>query len=249
MNYPMDLQILLDFSFRLLHNECGDFNMTSFLLKIIGILTMLSDHVGDAVLGKFSFLNLIGRIAFPIFAFQAVQGYLYTKNLKKHMAKLFLFACLSQIPFMLFLSTFYDGFVLNIFFTFFLGLLAIFLYDKCNHKIWGFFVVAFISIIGMLIHVDYSAFGILLIFCFYFFKDNKWQMVIATILLCFGKYLPEIFATPVLFWHYLTCAIFTCLSLCFILFYNQKEGPKANYFFYLFYPMHLLLLYFIHMAL
>ena len=106
--------------------------MTSFILKIIGVITMLFDHVGDAIIGKFSFCNLIGRIAFPIFAFQAVQGYIYTKDLKKHMVKLFIFACISQIPFMLFLSTFTEEILtLNIFFTLFLGLLALFVYDKC----------------------------------------------------------------------------------------------------------------------
>lgn len=210
---------------------------------------MSCDHLGDAILGSFSFLNLIGRIAFPIFAFQAVQGYLHTKNFKKHMGKLLLFACLSQIPFMLFLSTFSDEFWLNIFFTFFLGLLAIYLYDKCQHKLLGFFFVLLMSGIGYLIHVDYSAFGILLIFCFYFFKDKKWQMVIACTLLCFGRYIPQILAVPLLSWHYLSCGLCTSLALIFILFYNQKEGPKAKYFFYLFYPLHLLVLYFIHMAL
>lgn len=134
---------------------------------------MFCDHLGDAVFGSFTFLNLIGRIAFPIFAFQAVQGYLHTKNFKKHMAKLFLFACLSQIPFMLFLSTFSDEFVLNIFFTFFLGLLALYLYDKCPHKVLGFLLVLCFSGIGAVIHVDYSAFGILLIFCFYFFNEER----------------------------------------------------------------------------
>ena len=78
---------------------------------------MLFDHFGDAIIGKFSFCNLIGRIAFPIFAFQTVQGYIYTKDLKKHMLKLFIFACISQIPFMLFLSTFTEEILtLNIFF-------------------------------------------------------------------------------------------------------------------------------------
>lgn len=222
--------------------------MTSFVLKIIGIITMLADHVGDAILGEFSFFNLIGRIAFPIFAFQTVQGYLHTKNLKKHMLKLFLFACLSQIPFMLFLSTFSSKFMLNIFFTFFLGLLTLFVYDKCKNKMLGFFFVIFSSIIGQLIHVDYGAFGIALIFAFYFFKDKKIQMTIATILLCFARYIPNIVAIPSLYLHYLSCIFFTALSLIPILFYNKKEGPKAKYFFYLFYPLHLLALYVIHIV-
>ncbi len=224
--------------------------MTSFILKIIGIITMLFDHVGDAIIGKFSFCNLIGRIAFPIFAFQAVQGYIYTKDFKKHMLKLFIFACISQIPFMLFLSTFTEEiFTLNIFFTLFLGLLALFVYDKCKNKVLGFLFVIFISIIAYFIHVDYGVFGILLMFFFYFFKDKKIPMAITTIVLCFLRFVPDIIATPVLWCIYIQCAIFTALSLIFILFYNKKEGPKAKYFFYIFYPLHLLILYFLHIAL
>ena len=91
--------------------------MTSFILKIIGVITMLFDHVGDAILGRFSFFNLIGRIAFPIFAFQLAVGYTHTRDLKKHIIKLFIFAIISQIPFVLFLSTFTNDFYLNIFFA------------------------------------------------------------------------------------------------------------------------------------
>lgn len=224
--------------------------MTSFILKIIGVITMLFDHVGDAIIGKFSFCNLIGRIAFPIFAFQAVQGYIYTKDFKKHMLKLFIFACISQIPFMLFLSTFTEEILtLNIFFTLFLGLLALFVYDKCKNKVLGFLFVILTSIIAYFIHVDYGAFGILLMFCFYFFKDKKGSMAITTIVLCFLRFVPDIIATPVLWYIYIQCAIFTALSLIFILFYNKKEGPKAKYFFYIFYPLHLLILYFLHITL
>lgn len=224
--------------------------MTSFILKIIGVITMLFDHVGDAIIGKFSFCNLIGRIAFPIFAFQAVQGYIYTKDFKKHMLKLFIFACISQIPFMLFLSTFTEEILtLNIFFTLFLGLLALFVYDKCKNKVLGFLFVILTSIIAYFIHVDYGTFGILLMFCFYFFKDKKGSMAITTIVLCFLRFVPDIIATPVLWFIYIQCAIFTALSLIFILFYNKNEGPKAKYFFYIFYPLHLLILYFLHIAL
>lgn len=210
---------------------------------------MLFDHIGDAILGKFSFFNLIGRIAFPIFAFQSVQSYIHTKNFKKHVLKLLIFACISQIPFMLFLSTFSTTFALNIFFTFVLGLICLFIYDKCTNKILGFIFVIIGSIIGEIIHVDYGAFGILLIFAFYLFKDKKLLMTITTIILCFAKYIPNIIEVPSLYLHYLSCAIFTSLSLIFILFYNKKQGPKAKYFFYIFYPLHLLILYIIHMAL
>lgn len=210
---------------------------------------MLLDHIGDAVLGYFSFFNLIGRLAFPIFAFQSVQGYINTTNFKKHILKLFIFACISQIPFMLFLSTFSTGFSLNIFFTFFLGLLSLLAYDKSKNKIVGLFFLVFTSIIGEIIHVDYGAFGILLIFVFYIFKDKKLPMIIVSLLLCFAKYIPNIIQFPNLYSHYISCALFTSLSMIFISFYNKKQGPKSKYFFYIFYPLHLLILYLVHMAL
>jgi len=76
--------------------------MSSFVLKIIAIITMFIDHVGYAIFGKFSFFNYIGRIAFPIFAFQISEGYSHTKDLKKYFLRLFIFAIISQVPFMLF---------------------------------------------------------------------------------------------------------------------------------------------------
>lgn len=104
--------------------------MTSFALKIIALITMFIDHSGYAIMGHFSFFNYIGRIAFPIFAFQISEGYKHTKNFKKYFLRIGLFALISQVPFSLFLLKYHGSpFGLNIFFTLFLGLLAIYLYD------------------------------------------------------------------------------------------------------------------------
>ena len=104
--------------------------MTSFALKIIALISMFIDHSGYYMMGHFSFFNYIGRIAFPIFAFQISEGYKHTKNLKKYFLRLSLFALISQIPYSLFLLKYHGNpYGLNIFFTLFLGLLAIYLYD------------------------------------------------------------------------------------------------------------------------
>lgn len=145
--------------------------MTSFLLKLIGIVTMLCDHVGDSFIGHFSFLNLIGRIAFPIFAFQIVQGYMHTHNVKKYALRLFIFAFISQIPFMLFLSTFYDSYYLNIFFTLFLGVICLYGFDKIKNKYLGVLFAILICVVGHFIQVDYGAYGIAVIFIFYIFSN------------------------------------------------------------------------------
>ena len=56
--------------------------MTSFVLKVIAMITMVIDHLGNAWLKHTTEMNVIGRIAFPIFAFQISEGYTHTKNLK-----------------------------------------------------------------------------------------------------------------------------------------------------------------------
>lgn len=217
--------------------------LTSFILKIIGILTMACDHIGYAILGKFSFLNLIGRIAFPIFAFQATEGFVHTKDLKKHIRKLLIFGCISQIPFMLFLSKFSESiFTLNIFFTLILGLIAISLYKKTTNKVLAFAYILLFGILAELVNVDYGMYGIFLIFLFYIFKEKKFLMNISVILLTIAKYLPSILTYAFMHSRFYLCILFTCLSLIFILFYNKKEGPKAKYLFYIFYPLHLVIL-------
>lgn len=220
--------------------------LTSFILKIIGILTMACDHISYAVFGEFSFLNLIGRIAFPIFAFQITEGFIHTKNLKKYLRKLLIFACISQIPFMLFLSTFSGNiFTLNIFFTLILGLIAIYLYKKTSNKILGIIYILLFGIIAEFINVDYGMYGIFLIFLFYIFKDKKLLMCISVILLTIAKYIPSILTYAFMHSRFYLCILFTCLSLIFICLYNKKEGPKSKYLFYIFYPLHLMILYFL----
>lgn len=70
--------------------------MSSFVIKLIAIITMLCDHSGDAILGRFSFLNVIGRIAFPLFCFQIVIGYKHTKNVNKYFLRLFIWYYISN---------------------------------------------------------------------------------------------------------------------------------------------------------
>ena len=131
--------------------------MSSFVLKIIAIITMFIDHLGYAIFGKFSYFNYIGRLSFPIFAFQISEGYIHTKNLKKYFLRLFLFALVSQIPFMLFHSIISSDFSLNIFFTLFLGLLSIYIYDECKYKFLGIIASVLLALIAQFSHCDYGA--------------------------------------------------------------------------------------------
>ena len=232
--------------------------MSSFALKIIAIISMFCDHFGDAFIGHYSFLNLIGRLAFPIFAFQISEGFIHTKNLRKYFFRLGLFALIAQIPFGLFVNKYLGSsiFSLNVFFTLFLGLLSIYLYDYMRKlvsqngkllyldKILGIVIAFLLGIVAELLNTDYGLWGVIVVFAFYFFKNDKLAMIISYITLCFIKYgrilILGVFNVPTLM-----LGIFTCLPIILIALYNGKQGLKIKYLLYWFYPLHLLLLYFI----
>lgn len=217
--------------------------MSSFVLKIIALISMLFDHSGYVIFNGFSAFNFLGRIAFPIFAFQLTEGYTHTKNLKKYFFRLFLFAIISEIPFLLFRMKFVETtFALNIFFTLVLGLATIWIYDK--NKILGFFSLIFFATIAELLKFDYGAFGISIIFIFYAFKNNKILMNFFFIFAVILKYLYNLLIcfNTIYFSIYLLLCIFTILSIILIDLYNGKEGKKVKYLLYIFYPLHLLIL-------
>lgn len=78
--------------------------MSLFVLKIIGILSMFIDHY-HYIIGGPEILNIIGRMAFPIFSFSLGEGYFHTGNFKKYFGRLFFFAVISQIPAYIFYIT------------------------------------------------------------------------------------------------------------------------------------------------
>ena len=216
--------------------------MSSFVLKIIACITMLIDHAGYIVYnGKGSYFNYIGRIAFPIFAYQISVGYAKTKNLKNYILRLLLFAIISEIPFSLFASIISNRKTLNIFFTLLLGLFAIIAYDKIKNKFIKIIPVLLLSFIGEFLQVDYGFFGVFLVFLFFVFRENKIIMSVSFILFVFCKYVLSFKSFDINVLMYL-CNI---LPLVFILLYNKKQGLKLKYFLYIFYPVHLLILYLI----
>ena len=220
--------------------------MSSFVLKIIAIITMFIDHVGYAIFGKFSFFNYIGRIAFPIFAFQISEGYSHTKDLKKYFLRLFIFAIISQVPFMLFGKIISNDFTLNIFFTLLLGLISIYIYDKSKYKLLGIISAILIGFLAEFAHCDYGFYGVAIIFLFYVFKSDVIKSSIAFMLSTTIKYLIPIFKYG-FYDIYLYLLICTLLPIIFISLYNGKKGKDTKYLLYLFYPIHLLLIYGIYL--
>lgn len=225
--------------------------MNAFILKIIAIITMFIDHLGYAVFkGKASYFNYIGRLSFPIFAFQVSEGYIHTHNVKKYLSRLLIFAIISQIPFMLFHSIINEEFSLNVIFTLLLGLITIIAYDKLHIAI-SLPVAIIIGIIAQVLKCDYGFYGVAIIFLFYICRKNKVLLASSFILATICNYAYYV----LLYWengldivkkafdYYLPYAICTIFAIVPIILYNKKKGPNTKYLLYLFYPLHLLVIY------
>lgn len=200
-------------------------------LKIIAMLTMLVDHVGFFTNNLP--MRMIGRIAFPIFAFQISEGFSHTKNKRKYILKLLLFAIISEIPFNLFLNkTIFYPHQQNVVFTLLFGLLIINCLNTLFNKpqiyrgILSVIVIPILLGLSLLIHTDYEIWGVLIIVIFYLCKKFKTLYILQFLLLCAKN--------P-----------FSAISMLFILMYNGGKGSinkPVQTICYWFYPLHMLIL-------
>lgn len=208
---------------------------------------MTIDHVGLFFFPDIAAFRIIGRLAFPLFAWLIANGAYYTKNINLYLLRLLIFAVISQIPFYLafsLINPFNVG--LNIFVTLFFGLLAIYCIKKITNKfLWGIAVVL-CAMIALILNSDYGAAGVFSIVGFYlFYKRIKVLTVFQTLIFLMFFTLPA-FSEFVKTGYLNLVAVFqptASLSILLIWLYNGKQGIKAKYFFYIFYPLHLTIIY------
>ena len=101
-------------------------------LKIIAVISMFVDHLGFIIFPNAIFLRVIGRVAFPIFAFCVAERLHYTKSRKKYVLTLLLFALISQIPYYFIFNTFFK---FNVLFTFLIAIIVIFLIEQYSKSL------------------------------------------------------------------------------------------------------------------
>lgn len=204
---------------------------SSSALKIIACITMVIDHVGFLFFPDQEIWRIIGRLSFPLFAFLIAEGYHHTKDVRMYVKRLFLFALISQLPYMLLLHAGgMEIFELNVFFTLLTGLLALIGLSKLRF-LYSFLLIIATCFVAQFFHFSYGAFGMITIFTSYLFLNNR---KIGIITLSLIPFVNNLFNT--LQWT----AIF---SLPFIALYDGKKGFSfPRYFFYWFYPAHIVLL-------
>lgn len=212
-------------------------------LKIIAIVSMLVDHTAY-VISLWSYhatlhyimRSLIGRIAFPLFCFLLVEGFYHTKNVRTYWIRLGVFALISEIPYdLLFTGQPLNLAKQNVFFTLWIGMLVLFLLERLKKQKnlilksgFSFLVIFSGCMTAWILKSDYGYMGILLITGYYICSGNMAGNMVVTIV--FNIFKEQIGGI---------------LSLPLIALYNGKKGLRLKYIFYIFYPLHLILLYLI----
>ena len=232
------------------------YGLDSTALRLLAILFMVLDHLWATVVPGNLWLTCVGRLAFPIFAFQLCEGYRHTGDFRRYRRRLLVFALLSEIPF----NLFYAGSVIfpfhqNVLFTLLLGLLAMRQADMLRReegikkKSLRCLVLLLILAGGVVLFPDYGLMGVMTVLCFFVFRDHRlFQLAAMAVLNIFafkGQTIPVslgalAFDFPI--------QGFALLALPLIWLYNGEKGPGGKglrLFWYIFYPLHMLALYFI----
>ena len=213
--------------------------LSNFDLKILAIITMTIDHIGSIIYPNIDAFRIIGRISFPIFCFLLVEGFKHTHNRFRYFIRLLLFAIITQPIY----DYAFNNHELNILFTFSLSFLLLSsiefikkIINKYNKGIENYLyktisyllIYIIFLILSIILNVDYQALGISLVLIFYLSPN---------ILLSLLLYL-----TIAITLNVNNIQLYSLIAFIFIYFYNGKKGKNIKYFFYLYYPLHLLLL-------
>ena len=218
-------------------------------LKLIAMISMVFDHVGDLFFPGLLWLRAIGRLAMPIFAFCIAEGYAHTRDKKKYLLRMGIFALVSEIPF----DLAFEGKIglghQNIMLTFFLSILALMLYDAIRGSdgeggkkpvgriLLGLLAVLAMAALAFVLRADYTIFAVISVFLFYVLREKH-------PLLRSGAGVGFLALTRTVGYYSATG-----LSLIPLLLYNGKKGRGLKWLFYAFYPGHLLLLWLLKLLL
>lgn len=217
--------------------------MNATTLKIIGVVSMTLDHIGFFLIPQNTVLRMIGRLAYPIFAYMIAEGCRYTRDRLRYCAIMAGIACLCSAASYLAERSLYQ----SIFTTFFCAAVLIFVLDntiKCSVKIskilWGMSAVALTVLYFAVFQLQpFRGFG----------TDYGFFGIITPVLVWLGRGKPERLAGLGIGLCLISAQLgivqlFSLLVVVMLLFYNGKRGKHSlKWFFYGYYPLHLVALY------
>lgn len=240
------------------------------VIKWIAIISMLIDHTAAVLvtyspplfwgIGLNEAMRLVGRMAFPIFAYGIAQGCVYTHDARRYLGRLLLFAVLSEVPYQLALNQPIPPHfnTTNVFFTLFAGAACCEIVKFCRKKQKGWVAVFPVVVIVLLCegqHTDYGGFGVLFVLLPYLFFENKTARLIAlgSVTAFFYVVVSSFhgFSYPLAwadnlsqFWYMVRQTLFALMGVGLVALYNDTPGSrKGKWFFYIFYPAHLTVLF------
>ena len=190
--------------------------LSAMTLKYIAMATMLVDHMGYVLFPWILWLRCVGRIAFPIFAFQIAEGCIRTHDRRRYALRLLLFAVLTEVPF----DLAFNGQVL---------------YLGYQNVLWTLLAGAFAGAFWLLevCHTDYGGWGMALILLFHLSRGNRLIQLAGLAVFCVASV------------GGVSIELYALVSLAFIWLYDGRRGycsRPIQWLCYAFYPVHLLLL-------
>lgn len=212
---------------------------SSAVLKMIAVVTMFIDHAAFILLEPlletsklaesppsittwnniYTAARMIGRLSFPIYSFLIVIGFKNTRSPRSYLLRMLIFAVLSEIPFNLAFGNLWDLEHQNVMWTFAISLALLIALEHWPKHLW--LVVPAMGL-AWLMRTDYHAYGVLLVFYLYLAYDEPHRDIGGAVL---GLYQAT-----------------AALAFVPIHFFNGEKGRQSRWFFYVFYPAHLLLL-------
>lgn len=200
-------------------------------LKIMAVTFMIIDHIGLVFFPEQSAWRIVGRLAFPLFAYQLAVGFEFTRDRKTQLKYLILFALVSQIPYTLVTGMPWNELHLNVFGTFAVAYGILMLWERPNK-------VAFAIALGALLltspGMDYGLYGVILPLGFYLLRKHP----VGQVLLLFV-------ATGFKAIDGSSLQLFAVFSIFILIIVSTLKLPPiklSKWFFYWFYPVHLTLI-------
>ena len=207
-------------------------------LKLIALVSMVLDHVGDLFFPEQIWMRAVGRLAMPIFCFCVAEAYIHTRDRRAYLERLALFALISELPFDFAFSGGIDLTQQNIMFTFALAVVALMAYDYLYERqkggwrgvVVGSIAVAAIGLLSILLGANYNFTAVGLVFVFYVLREQD-AFIRNAAAVAFEALVRNV---GIYRWG--------VLSFFPLMMYNGKRGRGLKLFFYPFYPGHMLVL-------